>query len=91
MLALISLLQVPVALALAFVGSSIPMILLALVLGIGFALAQPSEFALIPAVAGEAGVRRPTAGSRPPSYTGFTLGPVVGGVLTAAAAPGWRC
>jgi len=83
-LALISLLQVPVAVALAFVGSSIPMILLALVLGIGFALGQPSEFALIPAVAGESGVRRANGWIETARYTGFTLGPVVGGVLTAA-------
>src|SRR5262245_47303417 len=53
-LLLTSLAQAAVAVALAFVDGTAAILGLAALLGIGFAVAQPTEFALVPRVAGEA-------------------------------------
>ena len=53
-LLLVSTAQATVAVALAFAGGTALILGLAALLGIGFAVAQPAEFALVPRVAGEA-------------------------------------
>lgn len=80
----VSLAQAAVALALAFVSGAAPIVVLAVLLGIGFAIAQPAEFALVPRVAGEARLSIANGRVETARYVGFTVGPLVGGVLAAA-------
>lgn len=83
LLVVVSLLQAAIAAALAFTESLAPLLVLTALLGIGTAVSQPAEFALIPAVAGgrvaEANARTETA-----RFVGFAVGPFLGGVLAAA-------
>lgn len=79
----VSILQAVVAVALAFVEATMPILVLTALLGAGFAFAQPAEFALIPAVAGAARVRQANGYVETSRYVGFTLGPLLGGVLAA--------
>ena len=71
------------ALALTFGGLEATLALTAL-LGVGVALAQPAEFALVPAAAGPGGVAAANGRIEAARYLGFTLGPVLGGLLAAA-------
>jgi MFS family permease len=80
----VSLAQAGVAVALGFVSETSAMLGLAALLGIGFAVAQPAEFALVPRVAGEARLALANARVETARYTGFALGPVIGGLLAAA-------
>jgi predicted MFS family arabinose efflux permease len=76
-----SLAQAVVAAGLALALSSVAAILvLAALLGAGFAIAQPAEFALVPAIAGErlAALNGQVEAAR---YAGMTAGPLLGGVL----------
>lgn len=84
LLALVSLAQAGVAVALAFTDSAAGIIGLAALLGSGFALAQPAEFALVPVVAGEAQLTQANGYVETARYAGFTLGPLTGGLLAAA-------
>src|SRR5438094_833182 len=52
-LLLVSLAQAPIAVALAFVDATAATLALTALLGAGFAVAQPAEFALLPALVGE--------------------------------------
>jgi MFS family permease len=70
-------------LALTFGGLAATLALTAL-LGVGVALAQPAEFALVPAAAGPGGVAAANGRIEAARYLGFTLGPVLGGLLAAA-------
>jgi MFS family permease len=70
-------------LALTFGGLAATLALTAL-LGIGVALAQPAEFALVPAVAGPGGVAAANGRIEAARSLGFALGPILGGVLAAA-------
>src|SRR4051794_37008760 len=70
-------------LALTFGGLAATLALTAL-LGVGVALAQPAEFALVPATAGPGGVAAANGRIEAARYLGFTLGPVLGGLLAAA-------
>src|SRR5512133_153811 len=70
-------------LALTFGGLAATLALTAL-LGVGVALAQPAEFALVPAAAGAGGVAAANGRIEAARYLGFTLGPVLGGLLAAA-------
>ena len=83
LLGFVSLGQAAIALTLAFSSSSGAIIALATVLGIGYALAQPAEFALVPAVAGEAQLDKANGWVETARYAGFTLGPLLGGLLAA--------
>jgi MFS family permease len=83
LLALVSLAQAGVAVALAFADSPAAILVLAALLGSGFALAQPAEFALVPVVAGEAQLTQANGYVETARYAGFTLGPFIGGVLAA--------
>jgi MFS family permease len=81
----VSLAQAAVALVLAFAfGGLLPILLLTALLGVGVAVAQPAEFALVPATAGAGGVAAANGRIEAARYLGFTLGPVIGGLLAAA-------
>jgi MFS family permease len=81
----VSLAQAAVALALAFAyGSLLPILALTALLGVGVALAQPAEFALVPAAAGAGGVAAANGRIEAARYLGYTIGPVLGGLLAAA-------
>jgi MFS family permease len=72
--------QAVVAAALALtLESTAATLALAALLGAGFALAQPAEFALVPVIGGS--LNGPVEAAR---YFGMTAGPVLGGVLAAA-------
>ena len=79
-----SLVQAVLAIALAFVSGTVPVLILAALLGSAFALSQPAEFALIPGVAGEARLAVANGRVETARYIGFTVGPFAGGVLAAA-------
>ncbi len=84
MLILASLTQAAVAGALALALDSLTAILvLAALLGIGFAFAQPAEFALVPVIAGERKLADVNGFVEAARYTGMTAGPLIGGVLSA--------
>jgi MFS family permease len=83
-LLLVSLAQAAVAVALAFAAGPAVILVLAALLGIGFAVAQPAEFALVPRVAGEARLAVANGRVETARYVGFTVGPVVGGLLAGA-------
>jgi Na+/melibiose symporter-like transporter len=83
LLLVVSCAQAVVAASLAFAGS-VPVILaLAAVLGVGYAVGQPAEFALVPLVAGESRLRQANASVETARYVGFTAGPLAGGILAA--------
>jgi MFS family permease len=80
-----SLAQAAVALVLAFAfGGLLPTLALTALLGVGVAVAQPAEFALVPAIAGAGGVAAANGRIEAARYLGYTLGPVLGGLLAAA-------
>ncbi len=73
--------QAVLAGTMAILGEPIVLVLMVPLLGAGIAVAQPAEFALVPAVAGR---RSPAvAGGRVETarYAGMALGPLVGGSL----------
>ncbi len=77
--------QAVVAAGLALVlDSEAAILILAAVLGIGFAIAQPAEFALVPVVAAERDLTKVNGYVETARYTGMTAGPLVGGALAAA-------
>jgi MFS family permease len=88
----VSLAQAVVAVGLAFVSGTAAILALTTMIGTGFALAQPAEFALIPAIArsvalgGTAEEKRLGAANglvEFARYAGFSLGPALGGLLAA--------
>jgi MFS family permease len=81
----VSLAQSAIAAVLAFAfGGVAATLALTALLGVGVALAQPAEFALVPAAAGPDGVAAANGRIEAARYLGFTLGPVLGGLLAAA-------
>ncbi len=83
LLAAVSLGQAGIALALAFTTSTGAILALATLLGVGYALAQPAEFSLVPAVAAEGELSQANGYVETARYAGFTLGPLLGGALAA--------
>jgi MFS family permease len=80
-----SLAQTVIAASLAFVlDSTAAILVLATLLGVGFAFAQPAEFALVPVIAGGERYAAINGYVESARYTGATLGPLLGGVLAAA-------
>jgi predicted MFS family arabinose efflux permease len=65
-------------------GSVAAILALAAMLGVGFAVAQPAEFALVPAIAGERRLAAVNGYVESARYAGMTAGPVLGGALAAA-------
>jgi MFS family permease len=84
LLVAVSLGQAAVGVALALVGSLVPLLALAAVLGSGIAVAQAAEFALVPVVAGGRALQRANGLVETARSLGFALGPVCGSVLVAA-------
>ena len=80
----VSLAQALVVVALAFVDAPGLVIGLAALVGVGFAVAQPAEFALVPVVAGPDRVQEANGHVETARYLGWLLGPMLGGVLAAA-------
>jgi MFS family permease len=78
-----SLCQVAVAACLALALDSVAAILvLAALLGVGFAFAQPAEFALVPVIGGsEERLTEINGFVETARYAGMTAGPLIGGVL----------
>jgi MFS family permease len=85
LLLIASLAQAATAAALALAVDSVAAILgLAALLGVGFAVAQPAEFALVPSIAGERRLADLNGRVEAARYVGMTAGPLVGGALAAA-------
>jgi hypothetical protein len=80
----VALAQAAVAGALAFTSATAAILALTVLLGVGFAISQAAEFALVPAVAGEERIRAANGYVETARYLGFMIGPVAGGALTAA-------
>ena len=77
-----SLAQVAIAASMAVALDSVAAILvLAALLGIGFALAQPAEFSLVPLIGGEDRLTEINGLVETARYSGMTVGPVLGGLL----------
>ena len=64
-------------------GSLAAMLVLTVLLGVGVALGQPAEFALVPAAAGEQRVAEANGLVETARYAGMTAGPLLGGALAA--------
>ena len=80
-----SLAQAAIAAAMALaVDSLAAMLPLAVLLGVGFAVAQPAEFALVPVVAGKRRLAEVNGQVEAARYLGMTAGPLIGGALAAA-------
>jgi len=78
-----SLAQLVVAAGLVLALDSVAAILvLAAVLGTGFAFAQPAEFSLVPVVAGGERLTEVNGLVETARYAGMTAGPLIGGVLS---------
>jgi MFS family permease len=80
----ISLAQVVVVCALAFADSTPAILALTVLMGVGFAIAQPAEFALLPAAVGEDRLAVANGHLETARYLGMTAGPLLGGALAAA-------
>jgi MFS family permease len=78
-----SLAQAGIAGGLAFVlDSTAAILVLAVLLGIGFSVAQPAEFSLVPVIGGEnASLTQLNGYVETARYAGATLGPLLGGLL----------
>jgi MFS family permease len=80
-----SLAQAAIAASLALALDSVAAILaLAALLGTGFAVAQPAEFALVPRIAGQRRLAAVNGRVETARYLGMTAGPLIGGGLAAA-------
>src|SRR5918996_1072353 len=74
------------AVGLSALGDFLAVVPLALMLQqrTGYGIAQPAEFALVPAAAGEGRLAAANGRVETARYVGFTLGPLAGGALAAA-------
>ncbi|HKP90713.1 MAG TPA: MFS transporter, partial [Thermoleophilaceae bacterium] len=79
----VSLAQAVVVAVIAFVSAPAAIVALATLVGIGFAIAQPAEFALVPVVAGPDRVQAANGHVETARYLGWLLGPVLGSLLAA--------
>jgi MFS family permease len=81
----VSLVQAALAVALAFsFGGMVATLALTALLGVGVAVTQPAEFALVPSIAGSESLATANGRIEAARYLGFTAGPVLGGLLAAA-------
>jgi MFS family permease len=77
-----SLFQAVIAAAMALaLDSEAAILVLAALLGIGFAVAQPAEFALVPQIGGDDQLTEINGLVETARYAGMTAGPALGGVL----------
>ena len=85
LLRIVSLAQAAAVGGMALVTGSLAGILaLTALVGVGAAIAQPAEFALVPAAAGERRLSEVNGFVETARYAGMTLGPLAGGVLAGA-------
>jgi MFS family permease len=77
----VSLAQAAVVAGIAFVSAPWAIVALAALVGIGFAIAQPAEFSLVPVVAGPDRVQVANGHVETARYLGWLLGPLLGSVL----------
>jgi MFS family permease len=85
LLIIVSLAQAVVVAAMALATGSLAAILvLTVLLGIGVAISQPAEFALVPAAAGEEHLTQANGLVETARYVGMAGGPIAGGALAAA-------
>jgi predicted MFS family arabinose efflux permease len=84
LLAFLGFAQAAVATALALVESTSALLILTAFLGVGFAVSQAAEFALVPVVAGDRRIQEVNGHVETARYLGFGAGPLLGGLLTAA-------
>ena len=82
-LVVVSLAQAAVAVGLAFADALAAVLALSALLGVGFALSQAAEFALVPAVCGRDRLQQANGHVETSRYLGCTLGPMAGSVLAA--------
>jgi predicted MFS family arabinose efflux permease len=75
--------QAAVATALALVETASALLVLTAFLGVGFAVSQAAEFALVPAVADASRVQEVNGHVETARYLGFGAGPLLGGFLTS--------
>lgn len=80
----VSIAQVAIVCALAFADSTAAILALTALMGVGFAIAQPAEFALLPAAVGEDRLAAANGHLETARYLGMTAGPLLGGALAAA-------
>ncbi|HEX8743975.1 MAG TPA: MFS transporter [Thermoleophilaceae bacterium] len=83
LLLVVSLAQAAVVAVLAFVSAPAAVVALAALVGVGFAVAQPAEFALVPGVAGAGRVQEANGHVETARYLGWLLGPLLGALLAA--------
>jgi Na+/melibiose symporter-like transporter len=83
LLAVVSATGAAIALVLGFLDSLAPVLILTAFLGVVFAISQPAEFALVPAIAGEERIQAANGHMETIRYVGFGLGPLLGGLLFA--------
>jgi MFS family permease len=76
------------AAALAASGDIAPVLALTALLGLVFAVSQPAEFALVPLLAGERGIRVANGHVETVRYIGYAVGPLLGGILFAVGGLG---
>jgi MFS family permease len=81
-LASVSVAQAVVAVALAFVSPFGLLLLLTALLGVGVAISQSAEFALIPAVSAGRSTQSANGIVETARYVGFAVGPLIGGAST---------
>ncbi len=87
LLAVIACAGVVVSIALALAGSVALILALTVLLGIVFAIAQPSEFALVPLLSGEKRVQEANGQVETFRYVGFAAGPLLGGLIVSQWGP----
>lgn len=80
----VSVAQAAVVAGIAFVSAPWAIVALAALVGIGFAIAQPAEFALVPVVAGAGRVQVANGRVETARYLGWLLGPLLGSLLAHA-------
>lgn len=77
-----SLAQAAIAASLAFaLDSTTAILVLAVLLGIGFSVAQPAEFSLVPVIGASEGLTQINGLVETARYAGATAGPLLGGLL----------
>ena len=79
-----SLAQAVVASGLVFADGLAAILMLAVALGVGNAIAGPAEAALVPATVPEERLTKANGWVETARYSGFTVGPLAAGILTAA-------
>ena len=84
LLAAVSAIGAVIVLALGFLDSLAPILVLTALLGVVLAISSPAEFALVPPLAGAERIQVANGHMETIRYIGFGIGPVLGGLLFSA-------